>query len=62
MNKTKKKKTSKLKSYQPTKVVTDVKGNKNTSSMSYSRKKIQISRNCIGTLTGFWVVGRNPHS
>ena len=62
MSNSKKKKINKLKSYNPMKVVTDVSGNKKINSMSYKRKKIQISKNWTGTRMGFCVIGRNPHS
>ena len=62
MNKRVKKKNSKLRSYNPVNVMTEVNGNRNTNSMSYNKKKIQINKNWIGIRTGFCVIGRNPHS
>ena len=59
---TEKKKISNIKSYKPRKVEAETRGNKNTSSISYKRKNIHISKNCIGTRIGFCEVGRNPHS
>ena len=57
-----KKNTIRARSNRPTKVVADISGNRKINSISYSKKKIQISRNWIGTRIGFCVVGRNPHS
>jgi len=37
-------------------------GNKKTNSISYSKKKTQINKNCIGKRIGFWVCGLKPHS
>ena len=36
--------------------------NKNTNSISYNKKKIQINMNCIGSLITFCVIGLKPHS
>ena len=42
--------------------IVDTNGNKKTSSISYSKKKTQISKKGIGNRIGFWVVGLKPHS
>ena len=52
----------KAKSKSPRNVRAETRGNRKTSSISYSKKKIQINKNWIGTLIGFWVVGLKPHS
>ena len=51
-----------MKSSNPKNETVETNGNRNMSSISYSRKKIQISKKGIGNLIGFWVVGLNPHS
>ena len=52
----------KSRSYNPKKVIPDTKGNIKISSISYNKKKTQISKNWIGKRIGFWVIGLNPHS
>lgn len=49
-------------SVKPIKVIADTKGKRNTSSISYNKKKIQINKNCIGSLIVFCEVGLKPHS
>ena len=40
----------------------ETKGNKNTSSISYNKKKTQINKNCIDTFMTLWDCGLKPHS
>jgi hypothetical protein len=49
-------------SYKPAKVIPDTYGNKKINSISYNKKKTQISKNCIGRRIVFCFVGLNPHS
>ena len=44
---------SKATSYKPKKVDAETSGKRKTNSISYSKKNMQISRNWIGTRTGF---------
>lgn len=57
-----KKKKSRKMSGKPINVIVETNGNRKISSMSYNKKKTQINRNGMGSLIGFWVVGRKPHS
>ena len=57
-----KKKVIREKSNSPKKDVAETRGNRKTNSISYRRKKIQISKNWMGTRIGFCDVGRKPHS
>ena len=62
MNNTKKNNIISKKSYNPVYVNPEAKGNKNTSSISYNKKKIHINKNCIDTFIILWDCGLNPHS
>lgn len=50
------------KSYKPVKVYPETKGNRNTNSISYNKKKTQINKNCIDILITLWFCGLKPHS
>jgi hypothetical protein len=60
-NKIKKKKIN-TRSYNPKYAIPETKGNKNTSSISYIKKKTHINKNWIGSLIGFCDWGLKPHS
>ena len=62
LNKTPKKITIKKKSYKPVKVKPEANGKRNTSSISYNKKKTHIKRNCIETFIIRCVCGLKPHS
>ena len=49
-------------SYIPVNVEPDINGNRNINSISYSKKKTQINKNCNESCTGLWIWGLKPHS